>query len=139
MTVVAHPHDLDAIDMLFTSLLVQATRAMLAKGRQDDRFGRSRTRSFRQSFLVAFAGRIHERLVAAATAAQREAATEHGGMLLPVLAARADAVDEKVAELFPRLRPFMGLSATNREGWVAGRAAAEMARLGPEAEELSVG
>ena len=69
MTVVAHADDLDAIDMLFTSLLVQATRAMLAKGPHEDRFGRSRTRSFRQSFLVAFAGRIHERLVAATAAA----------------------------------------------------------------------
>jgi hypothetical protein len=139
MTVVAHEGDLDAIDMLFTSLLVQATRAMLAKGRHEDRFGRSRTRSFRQSFLVAFAGRIHERLVAAAAAAQRDATQEHGGMLLPVLAGRTHAVDDRVAELFPRLGRFTGPSATNREGWMAGRVAAEMATLGPRSRELFAG
>jgi hypothetical protein len=139
MTVVGHRRDLDAIDLLFTSLLVQATRAMLAKGRQDDRFGHSRTRTFRQSFLVAFAARIHERLAAAAATAQRQAAGEHGGMLLPILAARADAVDDKVTELFPRLGRFTGLSATNREGWIAGRAAAEVAKLGPGTDELVAG
>jgi hypothetical protein len=139
MTVVAHEGDLDAIDLLFTSLLVQATRAMLARGRQEDRSGRSRTRSFRQSFLVAFARRIHERLEAATAAAQHHATEEHGGMLLPVLAGRIHAVDDKVAELFPRLGRFAGATATNREGWVAGRVAAEMATLGPRSGELFAG
>ncbi|MFD1048468.1 DUF2786 domain-containing protein, partial [Kibdelosporangium lantanae] len=46
--------DLDIIELLTTSLLVQATRAMAAQT--------SRTRSFRHAFLMAYAERIGERL-----------------------------------------------------------------------------
>ena len=60
-------------------------------------------------------------------------------MLLPVLASRTSAVDDKVEELFPRLGRFTGPTASNREGWAAGRVAAEMATLGPRSEELFAG
>ncbi|MGH9054919.1 MAG: DUF2786 domain-containing protein, partial [Acidimicrobiales bacterium] len=136
MTVIGHRPDLEAVDVLFTSLLLQATRSMLAKGHQEDRYGRSRTRSFRQSFLIAFARRIHERLAAAAAAAERDARAVHGGRLLPVLASRADAIEEKVAELFPRTSRYNGPAVNNRDGWVAGRTAAELASLGPDRAEL---
>ena len=54
--------DLDAVELLFTSLLVQASAALQRAGGKRDAAGRSRTRSFRQSFLVAYAVRIGERL-----------------------------------------------------------------------------
>src|SRR5437879_5887944 len=82
--------DLGVIELLFTSLLVQATRAMTTAPRRAD----GRTRSFRQSFLVGYAGRIGERLREATSAATRDAADEHGDALLPVLADRRAAVDE---------------------------------------------
>ena len=54
--------DVEAVELLFTSLLVQATAAMMRAGSRTGRNGRSRTRSFRQSFLHAYAVRIGQRL-----------------------------------------------------------------------------
>jgi hypothetical protein len=131
MALVGFEPDLDAVEVLFTSLLVQATRAMVDRGSPSDHRGHSRTRSYRQSFLVAFAGRIKERLLEAAAAARRQAEQELGMVLLPVLARRDSDVERATAELFPRLKRMSGPSATNTEGWTAGRAAAELADLGP--------
>ncbi len=132
MALVGFGADLDAVDMLFTSLLVQASRAMLAKGRVTDGRGRSRTRSFRQSFLLAFASRIHERLAFAAMSARQEAEGELGTSLLPVLAGRDREIDDAVATMFPHLIKTAGPAATNEIGWRAGRTAAELATLGSE-------
>ena len=73
MTVVGFPADLNAVELLFTSLLVQADTAMLRTGGKKDEFGRSRTRAFRQSFLVSYAIRIGERLEEATAHATAEA------------------------------------------------------------------
>jgi hypothetical protein len=132
MAVVGFSGDLDAVELLFTSLLVQASRAMLAKGSVSDGRGRSRTRSFRQSFLLAFAARIHERLTVAATSARRAAEGELGVSLLPVLASRDQEVDDAVTSVFPQLVRKAGPAVTNHAGWLAGRTAAELATLGPE-------
>ena len=136
MSLVGFEGDLDAVELLYTSLLVQGSRAMLARGSVVDGHGRSRTRSFRQSFLLSFAGRIGERLTEAAAHAEREAEAELGGALLPVLAGRRDEVEHEVEVLFPRLQRVRGPAVTNREGWVAGRVAAERATLGPDAAQL---
>jgi len=130
VTVVGFPGDLDGVELLFTSLLVQATTAMTRAGSRQDGFGRSRTRSFRQSFLLAYAGRIGERL-AEATAAQAEsvAAEPEGAGLLPVLAARHEEVTEAVSALFPHLRTTSIGRARDGEGWASGRASADLARL----------
>ncbi len=61
-TVFGFMADLDAVELLFTSLLVQANAAMLRAGAKRDAHGRSRTRAFRQSLLLAYATRIGERL-----------------------------------------------------------------------------
>jgi hypothetical protein len=136
MTLVGFQSDVDGVDVLFTSLLMQASRAMLARGRVRDTRGHSRTRSFRQSFLVAFAQRIHERLVMAAGQARQDAEHDLGRSLLPVLAGRSDEVDGYTAELFPYLSRSRGATATNPDGWVAGRASADMATLGPVQQRL---
>jgi Protein of unknown function (DUF2786) len=130
MAVVGFDSDLDAVELLFTSLLVQGTKAMLASGSVSDGYGRSRTRSFRQSFLVAFAGRVGERLREAAAAARTQAEDELGMALVPVLAGRAEEVDGAVSALFPRLVTRRGPAVTNEAGWRAGRTAAELANLG---------
>jgi Protein of unknown function (DUF2786) len=130
--------DLDAVEVLYTSLLVQATRAMVIarpggadEGRRGPASG-SAARSFRQSFLVAYAHRIGDRLrrVAEATAAEAAAGSGDAG-LLPVLARRADAAEAAAAAAFPNLRSF---STTGRdaEGWAAGRQAADRADLGTD-------
>jgi hypothetical protein len=123
-------NDLDAVELLFTSLLTQATAAMVAAGRSLGSQGRER--SFRQSFLVAFATRIGERL-REATASQVDAArVRHGDNVLPVLANREAAADAARSEAFPRLRTHR-ISTSNHHGWIAGQAAADAARLGPDA------
>jgi hypothetical protein len=131
-TVLGFEADVAAVDALFTSLLVQATHAMNLAGPRVDRAGRSRTRTFRHSFLVAFAHRIGERLTEAARGEERQAAGEAGGdRLLPVLAAREAEVERQLAELFPVLRRNGSrVSAGDGEGWASGRAAADRAALG---------
>jgi hypothetical protein len=132
MALVGFSGDLEAVEVLFTSLLLQGSRAMLAQGSITDEWGRSRTRSFRQSFLLAYAGRIHERLTVAAVGARRHAEEELATSLLPVLAGRDDQVDEAVTAMFPRLVATARPSVTNESGWRAGRVAAELATLGPD-------
>ena len=129
-TVLGFPGDLDAVELLFTSLLVQATAALVREGSRQDSYGRSRTRSFRQSFLTSYAQRIGERLAEAAGAAERQAVADSpGANLLPVLAARHRAVDEAVEEMFPELTEHAVRSTHDREGWLSGRAAADLATL----------
>jgi Protein of unknown function (DUF2786) len=129
--VIGFAADLDAVELLFTSLLVQANTAMLRAGAKRDRYGRSRTRAFRQSFLVAYAIRIGERLAGVAEDAERQAAAEAPGRsLLPVLAARDQAVDDAVDEMFgDSLTQGRPTRATDAEGWYSGRAAADLATL----------
>jgi len=134
-TVFGFAGDIDIVEVLYTSLLVQATRAMTAAGSVRDESGRSRTRSFRQSFLISFARRIGERLQAATTQATVEAEVVHGGALLPVLAGRAEVVERAFATVFPHL-VSKGARVTNYDGWVAGRLAADQAHLGPEHQVL---
>jgi hypothetical protein len=128
VTVVGERTDTDIVEVLTTSLLVQADRAMLAAGRRVDRRGQSRTKSFRQSFLISYAQRVGERLTAAAADAETAVSESVGGGLLPVLAAREQAVRERVDELFPRL-VSRRVWVSNSAGWLAGRAAADLAVL----------
>ncbi|WP_204358735.1 DUF2786 domain-containing protein [Streptosporangium sp. 'caverna'] len=128
-TVLGFPPDLHAVEVLFTSLLVQAVTAMTRAGFRRDHSGRSHTRSFRQSFLAAYAQRIGERLLDATGEAVQQASAETGRDLLPVLAARNQAVDAKVEQLFPKLGTFGPSAINNREGWIAGLVAADQAVL----------
>lgn len=126
MTIVGDEADLDAVELLSTSLLVQATRAMIANGNKDSRTDEARTRTFRKSFLVAYATRIGERLEAATAAGIAESAEPD--RLLPVLASHQLAVDAAFDTLFPQARN-RGISIRSAAGWDAGRAAANRARL----------
>ncbi|MBX8686734.1 DUF2786 domain-containing protein [Mycobacterium sp. 20091114027_K0903767] len=115
--------DLEFVELLSTSLLVQANRAMLAAGRTTS--GHTRTRSFRQSFLLSYAARIGERLTATSTAVVTEV---DRGTLLPVLAARSQATEDLTNRLFPATISRM-MSPSNGAGWAAGRIAADLAQL----------
>ena len=130
-TVMGYPTDLDAVEMLYTSLLVQATTAIVDAGSRRDRYGRSSTRSFRQSFLTAYAHRIGERLCSATQHASREASEQSGRKdLLPVLAARDDAVHSAFETMFPGLSTRT-VAISNAEGWASGLATADRATIGP--------
>jgi hypothetical protein len=129
-TVIGFPTDVDAVELLFTSLLVQATTAMTQAGKRTDHYGRSRTRGFRQAFLLSYAQRIGERLSQATASETEQAAAEPGSSnLLPILAARDDAVDEAVSAIFPHVTYRPMTRTVDREGWAAGRTAADLAAL----------
>ncbi|MGH9125067.1 MAG: DUF2786 domain-containing protein [Acidimicrobiales bacterium] len=134
-TVFGFAADLDIVEVLYTSLLVQATRAMTRAGSVRDQFGRSCTRAYRHSFLVSFAVRIGQRLREAASKATEEASSVHGEALLPVLAGRKAEVDGAVTAAFPETVTKTS-RATNYEGWIGGRVAADQAQLGPDRHRL---
>ncbi|MGY1623663.1 DUF2786 domain-containing protein [Geodermatophilus sp. SYSU D00965] len=122
------PSDLDAVELLFTSLLLQAGPALAAAERSAARG--SASRSFRRAFLLGYAGRIGERLRTSRERATSSAAAEHGVDLLPVLRSRQEAVDEAFTELFPRVRTSRSRASMDPAGWYAGRAAADSADVG---------
>ena len=123
-TVVGFPDDQATVELLYTSLLVQGTRAMLRAGTSQ----RTRSRAFRQAFLVAYASRIGQRLRQASAATVSEAVRDHGEGLLPVLRSREVAVEDELASAFPHLRR-MRVTASDPAGYAAGHAAADRARL----------
>jgi len=125
VTVLGDEVDVELVELLCTSLLVQASRAMLAAARSGGRGAQSRSRSYRQSFLVSYAMRIGERLAQATAASQ---ATIDSERLLPVLAARDTRVDELLSSLFPHTVE-RSVAVSSHTGWAAGRAAADLATL----------
>lgn len=133
VTLMGYEVDLEAVDTLFTSLLLQATQAMNAEGRRVSAGGGSRTRSFRSSFLAAYAMQIGERLQEVTVAETESAATDYrrstGAELVPVLSARAAEVEDYTARLFPGVVHKSVSVGRDREGWVKGRQAAEQAKL----------
>lgn len=119
-TVVGTPVDVDQVELLFTSLLIQATRAMTEAGTA--RAGSfDRSPSFRRSFLISYAVRIGERLVEA----DEEATASYGTELVPVLRRQAEAIDEEFDRLFPHTFEHSNRRSYDRRGWQAGRDAAD--------------
>jgi Protein of unknown function (DUF2786) len=127
-TVFGFADELDAVDELFTSLLVQATAALRRAGSKHDEYGRSRTRRFRRSFLVAFAIRIGQRLRETVDATVEAASVETGTALVPILAARAGVTTAAAEAAFPETRRFSP-AASDGEGWYAGTRFADQADL----------
>jgi hypothetical protein len=125
-TVLGFERDLAAVEILFTSLLVQATRAMVVEGKLAG--PRARQRGFRQSFLVSFAMRIGQRLSEATSSTAAAADAEHDGRLLPILARQVAEIDAEVRRVFPHVVQ-KSMSVTDHAGWHAGRVAADLADL----------
>ena len=127
--------DLTRVDVLYTSLLVQAAHGLaVARPRDPD----ESVAAYRRSWMIGFAYTIQQRLLAAEAAVQAEAeaaqathrtAGDDGPSVSLVLADRAAIVDREVAEAYPRLRtaPRRLLSGT---GSADGAAAARRADLG---------
>ncbi|MEV6589952.1 DUF2786 domain-containing protein [Streptomyces acidicola] len=131
-TVVGFEPDLEVVELLYTSLLVQATTAMTKAEAAQRAGGRKRTKTFRQSFLAAYAHRTGDRLAAVAEE-QRDQAAGAGererGELLPVLAARDVAVREQVTRLFPETVTTRMRGVSDAAGWQEGTAAADRAQV----------
>ncbi len=141
VTVLGFETDQRAVEALFTSLLVQSTTAVANAGTRSYRGGQSRTRSFRASFLIAFARRIGERLQQATdeeTVAARTR-TAPGQDLVRVLAVRSEQVDASVEEMFPELVVTEMSRPTDAEGWQEGRRAADAATLFDQSRSIVTG
>ncbi len=163
ITVVGYAQDVTATETLLTSLLLQATRSMTAQGSRRTPWGHSRTRSFRQSFLLAFASRIGQRLQETtqdevdAHRAQQEHGAQRahqgrhgrpdgpgpaagpGAELVAVLEAREQKVQEATDAIFGELRSTGLGSVRDAEGWTAGTYAADAAHLARDPADTLTG
>lgn len=130
-TVVGFAAELAAVESLFTSLLLQATSAMGRQGmRRTGRTG-SRTRAFRASFLEAYACRIGQRLreTVEQETERASSSSSFGAALLPVLAARRRKTETAFEEMFPETTTSSSSRSYDPDGWHAGTAAADLARI----------
>ncbi|MFF4270112.1 DUF2786 domain-containing protein [Streptomyces sp. NPDC001536] len=121
-TVVGFEPDLEVVELLYTSLLVQATTAMTKAEAAQRAGGRKRTKTFRQSFLAAYAHRVGVRLRAAAE-------TQVSADLLPVLATREVAVTGRLDRMFPETTTTRLRGVSDEAGWVEGSQAADRAQV----------
>ncbi|MEU3613163.1 DUF2786 domain-containing protein [Streptomyces sp. NPDC006872] len=124
-TVVGFEADLETVELLYTSLLVQAQSAMAKAEAAQRAGGRRRTKSFRQSFLAAYAHRIGARLGEIAAAAGTQVTDD----LLPVLASREVAVTAATDRMFPETVSTRLRGVTDEAGWTEGAEAADRARM----------
>ncbi|WP_345140562.1 DUF2786 domain-containing protein, partial [Streptomyces mexicanus] len=121
-TVVGFEADLEAVELLYASLLVQATTAMTKAEAAQRAGGRRRTKTFRQSFLAAYAHRVGARLAPAAE-------TQVTQDLLPVLASRDVAVAARLDGMFPETTTTRLRGVSDAAGWNEGAQAADRARM----------
>jgi hypothetical protein len=116
--------DLERVELLFTSLLVQAAYGMAAAVAP----AHENLAAFRRSWLTGFSGTVTYRL---RETEQRAAAGPRdepvpGSSVALVLADRSDRVRRRVAEVYPRLEPIGRRRLTGsglRDGMAAGRRA----------------
>lgn len=123
--VYAHESTLDRIEMLFSSLQLQALNGM-AKGRPQ--YGESTT-AYRKSWMAGFSSSVRRRLDQAEESAVRESAEQGTVGAELVLVKREAAVEQFFKRAHPKLKtaPRRRLTGT---GWRDGRAAGERANLG---------
>jgi hypothetical protein len=120
-----HRSDLQRVEILFTSLLVQALHALARTPVPSY----DHPAAFRRSWLAGFTQSVGRRLDRAEAAAAEDAAdrfTEHGTSSALVLADRSHAVVAARDETYPHLQQASTrrLSGTGRhDGWAAGQRA----------------
>jgi len=128
-TLVGFPADLDTAELMFTSLLLQATTAMLQASR-----GRRDVRAFRRAFLLGYAGSIGRRLSEVQREVEHEAAAASPGTEI-VLRDRAVQVEDAFNAQFPRLGKLRA-TASSAGGLLSGRLAGERADLSASRRRL---
>lgn len=121
--------DVAAVEVLYTSLLVQATSAMRRATRPAGRSGLE----FRRSFLFGFAHRVNERLVEANRSVADEVGDETAGQtsasVALVLVDRRQDVDDEVFRRVGRVATLGRAKAVTRDGYADGRDAGDRADL----------
>ena len=130
-TLVGFAEDVAMVELLYTSLLLQAATAMQAAST-----GRPDVRAFRRAFLFGYAGAIGARLRTVRQETVAEASTTPGTDL--VLVDRQARVDAAFQQEFPRLGTFRA-TASNGSGYVAGHDAGVRADLSARQSRLARG
>ena len=128
-TLVGFADDVAAAELLFTSLLVQAQRALTESASLAPGGSRARSRSYRASFLAGFTHRIAGRLREINEAVYAQAEVQQGSAFLPVLRSRAETIDDYISERFGSLTRLRPRRQYDWAGWSGGTIAAENARL----------
>lgn len=128
---IGYETDVALTEMLYTSLLVQATSALSSPEVKASKPGYEHGTAFSRSFLLSFAYRIGERLRESGTAAATaHTPTDGSRSVALVLADRMADVNTDVLRRYGRLRSSRPISgASSNEGAVAGAAAASRADL----------
>jgi hypothetical protein len=116
--------DLDRVELLFTSLLVQASFGLAASA---PAYGESPA-AYNRSWLAGFRSTVSARLRAAEARAQADAQTDSGPSVALVLHDRTKEVAVAVNEAYPRVTTSS--RKLSGSGGAAGRAAGERADLG---------
>lgn len=124
--VYAHESTLDRIEMLFSSLQLQALNGM---GKARPAYGESVT-AYRKSWMAGFSSTVRKRLAQAEESALQEAQQETGGTGTELVLVKREAA---VQQFFKAAHP--GVKAAPRRrltgtGWRDGRAAGARASLG---------
>jgi hypothetical protein len=124
VAIVGFPSDLDGVEMLFASLLVQAGRDVLravVPSRED-------TAAYRRSWMLGFASAVGHRVEERMNSARREANESHGSGTELVLADRKAQVSSYFRQQFPHTRADR--TRTSGSGRESGYAAGNRADLG---------
>ena len=133
VTVFGFASDRERVEVLFTSLLLQAGAQLLRE--RPPHAGES-VAAYRRSWLHGFAVQVHRRLVDAERRAERRAEQQTGARddtgAAIVLADRRSQVEHAYAEAFPALGRSRR-SVLSGTGFAAGAAAGERADLGADA------
>ncbi len=122
--VVGYSDDLEAVELLFTSLLVQAQRGLAEASATAPAGARTRSQAFRSAFLLGFTGRIGERLEEVRRLAY-EGADAKG--FLPVLRSRDARIDEFMADRFKATTSERVRGGYDSAGYASGRMAGDAA------------
>jgi hypothetical protein len=128
-TVVGFDADVAAVELLFTSLLLQAQTALGDAAKRAPAGTRPRSQSYRSAFLLAYTGRIGVRLDEINDAVFAEVEAEQGSAFLPVLRSRSAAVDDLMAQRFGDLVSSPVRRGYDPAGWASGTIAADNARI----------
>ncbi len=128
--VVGFRDDVVAVEMLFTSLLVQAQTALTGAAKHSPAGTKTRQASYRSAFLLGYTHRLGDRLREINEAVFDDAEREHGTAFLPVLRSRSDTVNHLMDEKFGdnlTNSPIRG--GYDYAGRISGIAAANQAKL----------
>ena len=128
-TVVGFPDDVAIVEVLFTSLLVQAQTALTDAARHAPPGTRTRSQSYRSAFLLSYTHRIGDRLEEINQHVIDQATIDHGGSFLPVLRSRSDRVEDHMRAMFTTMTSKPVRGGYDRAGWASGQLAADRAAI----------